>query len=125
MGQQPLHSGVSARQGIRHGLGNGDIRLQRLHAPSGVGVQQGAQVDVFGGDINLDAGVGQRKATDGAKVVHAAAGRLSHQRDAHFLQLYGIDDGRGEGGLSDESHHLGPIIHLLTQDGQQRPDYAV
>ena len=42
MGQQPLHSGVSARQGIRHGLGNGDIRLQRLHAPSGVGVQQGA-----------------------------------------------------------------------------------
>ena len=58
-------------------------------------------------------------------MVHAAAGRLSHQRDAHFLQLYGIDDGRGEGGLSDESHHLGPIIHLLTQDGQQRPDYAV
>ena len=43
----------------------------------------------------------------------------------HFLQLYGIDDGRGEGGLSDESHHLGPIIHLLPQDGQQRPDYAV
>ena len=125
MGQQPLHRGVPPRQCVRHSLCRCHIGLQGLHPPSGVRVQQLPKVDVLGGHPQPQAGVGELRRAHRPKVVHAPAGRLPHQGHPHLLKLHRIDDGGGEGGLSNQAHALHPPVHRPAQHLEQGPDHPV